>query len=103
MLEAIVIIVALGGLEIALWWADHKRQAEQLATLEAIWVELALLNEDRTVKYPGQIVEAPPCSASRSADFASSDSGYYAVIAASRETPRDAALGCNFPRIEFWE
>lgn len=47
MLEAIVIIIALGGLEIALWWADHKRQAEQLATLEAIWVELALLNEER--------------------------------------------------------
>jgi hypothetical protein len=47
MLEAIVIIVALGGLEIALWWADHKRQAEHLATLEAIWVELALLNEEK--------------------------------------------------------
>ncbi len=47
MLEAIVIIIALGGLEIALWWADHSRQAEQLATLEAIWVELAMLNEDR--------------------------------------------------------
>jgi hypothetical protein len=46
MLEAIVIIIALGGLEIALWMADHKRQAEQLATLEAIWVELALLNEE---------------------------------------------------------
>ena len=27
-------------LKIALWWTDHKRQAEQLATLEAIWVEL---------------------------------------------------------------
>jgi hypothetical protein len=48
MLEAIVIIIALGGLEIALWMADHKRQAEQLATLEAIWVELALLNEERS-------------------------------------------------------
>ena len=47
MLEAIVIIIALGGLEIALWWADHKRQAEHLATLEAIWVELALLNEEK--------------------------------------------------------
>ena len=59
MLEAIVIIIALGGLEIALWWADHRRQAEQLATLEAIWVELALLNEDRTVKHPGPIAEVP--------------------------------------------
>ena len=60
MLEAIVIIVALGGLEIALWWADHKRQAEQLATLEAIWVELALLNEQRTSKHSGEISELPP-------------------------------------------
>jgi hypothetical protein len=50
MLEAIVIIIALGGLEIALWMADHKRQAEQLATLEAIWVELALLNEETAPK-----------------------------------------------------
>ena len=45
MLEAIIIIIALGGLEIALWYADHKRQRDQLETLEAIWVELALLNE----------------------------------------------------------
>lgn len=45
MLEAIIIIIALGGLEIALWYADHKRQHDQLQTLEAIWVELALLNE----------------------------------------------------------
>ncbi len=55
MLEAIVIIVALGGLEIALWWADHKRQAEQLATLEAIWVELALLNEEKAPMHSAEI------------------------------------------------
>jgi hypothetical protein len=75
MLEAIVIIIALGGLEIALWWSDHKRQAEQLATLEAIWVELALLNEDtaarpsrrsaevlatRPVDLPSEAHQAPP-------------------------------------------
>lgn len=59
MLEAIVIIVALGGLEIILWWADHKRQAEQLATLEAIWVELALLNEERAPKHSGPLSEVP--------------------------------------------
>ncbi|MFY9531334.1 MAG: hypothetical protein WBC04_22780 [Candidatus Acidiferrales bacterium] len=47
MLEAIIIIVALGGLEVALWWADHKRQQEQLQTLEAIWVELALMNDGK--------------------------------------------------------
>lgn len=54
MLEAIVIIIALGGLEIALWWSDHKRQEEQLATLEAIWVELALLNEEKPLASAGQ-------------------------------------------------
>jgi hypothetical protein len=54
MLEAIVIIIALGGLEIALWWADHKRQHDQLETLEAIWVELALLNEGNARIHPGQ-------------------------------------------------
>jgi hypothetical protein len=47
MLEAIIIIVALGGLEVALWWADQRRQREQLATLEAIWVELALMNDGK--------------------------------------------------------
>ncbi len=60
MLEAIVIIIALGGLEIALWWADHKRQAEQLATLEAIWVELALLNEEKAPVHPRLAPEVSP-------------------------------------------
>lgn len=60
MLEAIVIIIALGGLEIALWWADHKRQAEQLATLEAIWVELALLNEEKAPIHSRQALEVSP-------------------------------------------
>jgi len=62
MLEAIVIIAALGGLEIALWWADHKRQAEQLATLEAIWVELALLNEEHSANHGGQNSHCPDLS-----------------------------------------
>jgi hypothetical protein len=66
MLEAIVIIIALGGLEIALWWADHNRQAEQLATLEAIWVELALLNEDRGSRDSRQPLES---SASKTVDL----------------------------------
>ena len=60
MLEAIVIIIALGGLEIALWWADHKRQAEQLATLEAIWVELALLNDEKAPVHAAKISEVSP-------------------------------------------
>jgi hypothetical protein len=68
MLEAIVII-ALGGLEITLWWADHNRQAEQLATLEAIWVELAMLNEDRGSRDSRQPLES---SASKTVDLAMS-------------------------------
>jgi hypothetical protein len=47
LLEAVVIIVALGGLEVLLWWADHRRQEDQLATLEAIWAELATMNESQ--------------------------------------------------------
>ena len=66
MLEAIVIIIALGGLEIALWWADHNRQAEQLATLEAIWVELAMLNEDRGARDSRHPLEG---SASKTVDL----------------------------------
>jgi hypothetical protein len=69
MLEAIVIIIALGGLEIALWWADHSRQAEQLATLEAIWVELAILNEDRGLRDSRHPLEN---SASKTVDLAMS-------------------------------
>jgi hypothetical protein len=67
MLEAIIIIVALGGLEVALWWADQKRQEDQLATLEAIWVELALLNEARQGDSPhqGATVLAGPGSAAK--------------------------------------
>ena len=60
MLEAITIIIALGGLEIALWWADHKRQQDQLQTLEAIWVELALLNEGTSQIHSGETSESLP-------------------------------------------
>jgi len=70
MLEAIVIIVALGGLEVILWLADHRRQEAQLDTLEAIWAELATLNEhqERQAERPGlplsaaRPVEPPPAN-----------------------------------------
>lgn len=78
MLEAIVIIVALGGLEIILWWADHKRQAEQLATLEAIWVELALLNEEGAEAFGTAFGSA----AGRSANYDSSDADSYCAVTA---------------------
>lgn len=44
MLEAFVIIVALGGLEIVLWYMDQKHQAKQIDLLESIWSELAIRN-----------------------------------------------------------
>jgi hypothetical protein len=71
MLEAITIIIALGGLEIALWWADHKRQQDQLETLEAIWVELALLNDGTSRNHSGESQEGLPLAvpASRPLDM----------------------------------
>jgi hypothetical protein len=44
MLEALVIIVALGGLEIILWHLDHGQQNRQIELLDAIWAELAIKN-----------------------------------------------------------
>jgi hypothetical protein len=50
--EAAVIIVALGGLELVLWWRqrsmwadDKKRQEEQLEALESIKEELIEIND----------------------------------------------------------
>ena len=55
MLEAIVIIIALGGLEIALWWADHKRQAELVKIALAISaIGLRLCVTDCRQKQRGQ-------------------------------------------------
>lgn len=53
MLEAALIIVALGGLEIVFWWAEHRRQANQVKRQEAIWVELALLYKAKTWRHSG--------------------------------------------------
>lgn len=44
MLEAWVIIVALGGLEIILWYLDHREQKKQIELLDSIWAELAIRN-----------------------------------------------------------
>ncbi len=60
MLEAIVIIVALGGLEVILWLADHRRQEAQLDTLEAIWAELATLNEHQERQVEQSALPLPP-------------------------------------------
>lgn len=52
MLEAIVIIVALGGLEIILWYLDRRQQRKQIELLDSIWAELAIRNsveEERQV------------------------------------------------------
>lgn len=44
MLEAFVIIGALGGLELVLWFFDHRQQKKQIELLDSIWAELAILN-----------------------------------------------------------
>ena len=44
MLEAVVIIVALGGLELILWYLDHRQQKKQIELLDSIWAELAIRN-----------------------------------------------------------
>ncbi len=44
MLEAVVIIIALGGLEAVLWALDHRQQKKQIELLDAIWAELAIKN-----------------------------------------------------------
>ncbi len=52
MLEAIVIIIALGGLEVILWFMDHRQQKKQIELLDSIWAELAIRNstEEETQK-----------------------------------------------------
>ena len=42
MLEAFVIIVALGGLELILWYLDHRQQKKQIELLDSIWAELVM-------------------------------------------------------------
>ncbi len=44
MIEAIVIIVALGGLELLLWCLGHRQQKRQIELLDSIWAELAIRN-----------------------------------------------------------
>jgi hypothetical protein len=44
MLEAVIIIMALGGLEIVLWCFDHKQQKKVVELLDSIWAELAIRN-----------------------------------------------------------
>jgi len=44
MLEALVIILALGGLEVLLWYLDRKVQRKQIELLDSIWAELAIRN-----------------------------------------------------------
>ncbi|MFB3920245.1 MAG: hypothetical protein ACE145_00905 [Terriglobia bacterium] len=53
MLEAIVIIVALGGLELILWCLGHRQQKRQLELLDSIWAELAIRNSMIEDAQPG--------------------------------------------------
>ncbi len=44
MVEALVIIAALGGLELTLWCIGRREQKKQIELLDAIWTELAIRN-----------------------------------------------------------
>jgi hypothetical protein len=65
MVEAFVIIGALGGLEIILWYLDHRQQNKQIDLLESIWAELAIRNS----------VEEEQLGLARTAANAKSESG----------------------------
>lgn len=52
MLEAVVIILALGGLEVVLWALDHGQQKKQIELLDSIWAELAIRNSAEEEKEP---------------------------------------------------
>lgn len=59
MLEAIVIIVALGGLELILWYFDHRQQKKQIELLDSIWAELAIRNSAEEEAKKGFLPAAP--------------------------------------------
>jgi type II secretory pathway pseudopilin PulG len=50
MCEAIIIILALGGLEYLLWRIDATRQDKQVSNLEAIKKELRALNKKKDIE-----------------------------------------------------
>ena len=55
MLEAFVIIVALGGLEFILWHLDRREQRKQIELLDSIWAELAIRNStEEKVQIPSE-------------------------------------------------
>jgi len=59
MLEAIVIILALGGLEAVLWTLDHRQQEKQIELLESIWAELAIRNSVEEEREQGNEARVP--------------------------------------------
>ena len=60
MLEAFVIIVALGGLEIVLWYFDRREQKKEIDLLESIWAELAIRNSVEEEPHPASAEVAAP-------------------------------------------
>ena len=60
MLEALVIIVALGGLEIVLWYFDRREQKKEIDLLESIWAELAIRNSVEEEPHPSSPEVAAP-------------------------------------------
>lgn len=60
MLEAFVIIVALGGLEIILWYLDRREQRKEIELLDSIWAELAIRNSVEEEPHPSSPELAAP-------------------------------------------
>jgi hypothetical protein len=58
MIEALIIILALGGLEAYLWWRDSARQAEQVKYLKRIYQELSELNKKKDIELE-ELIEQP--------------------------------------------
>jgi hypothetical protein len=46
MYDTVAIIVSLGGLEVLLWWLDHKEHKKQTEVLEEIAIALSLKEPD---------------------------------------------------------
>lgn len=70
MLEALVIIIALGGLEIVLWYMDHRQQKKQIELLDSIWAELAIRNsaEEETEGPKNRVASMDEAGGARSAE-----------------------------------
>lgn len=66
MTEAILIIAALGGLELTLWLLGRQQQAQQLNILESIHTQLLLRNASRALTTPLPSTQQAPATVAHS-------------------------------------